>query len=458
MTGEMEIRGGGVVAVDTETLRSTADAFVQLGGDLESLALRLGAVQLVLVDQGHHGADAWHDAAALRTRLSACIEKAIVVADALREAAAMYELVEINVEYRAAVWAGDADAAAIIKDRRDTLVERYPDVLWPASMAELDRTVMWPAHLVRQATELGLLAGMEIGPEGAVVGGVVLGLGTLGLATITGYGGPGRVAADARLSGRGGQAVTLVEVPPTSTSTAAPASLAAVAARMPGNGDSRVRVETYTMRDGSKQFAVYVAGTQSYGVGGDDAWDNLSNAQLYTGTSSASYEATVAALEAAGAQPGDAVHAFAHSQGGMITSHLALEEGYDVRTHVAFGSPVEAELGASTLSVAVRHTDDPAVALAGGGRFEPVGAPGSFIVEREADPETGQHDMQLPAHQMASYAETAAMIDASSDPRVGGVHAVFDELGRAESVEVVEYGALRVSDLGEISPSAGGGE
>ncbi|MGA7148574.1 MAG: hypothetical protein WBX17_08825, partial [Microbacterium sp.] len=234
--------------------------------------------------------------------------------------------------------------------------------------------------------------------------------------------------------------------------TAAPQSLAAIAARMPGSGDSRVRVETYTMRDGSKQYALYVAGTQSHGVGGDDAWDHLSNAQLYTGASSSSYEATVAALTAAGAQPGDVVHAFAHSQGGMITSHLALEEGFDVRTHVAFGSPVEAELGASTLSVAVRHTDDPAAALAGGGRFEPVGAPGSFVVEREADPATGQHDMHIPAHQMATYADTAAMIDASSDPRVDRVHDVFDELGRAQSVEVVEYGALRVGDVGELSP------
>lgn len=456
MAGEMEIRGGGVVAVDTETLRGTADAFVQLRSDLDSLSLRLGAVQLVLADQGHHGADAWQETAALRTRLVACIEKATLVADALREAAAMYELVEMNVEYRAAVWAGDFDAAAIIKDRRDALVERYPDVLWAASTAELDRTVMWPAHLVRQATELGLLAGMEIGPEGGVIGGAALGLGTIGLATITGYGGPGRVAADARLSGRG-EAVTLVALPPAPTATAAPANLAAVAARMPGDGDSRVRVETYTMRDGSKQYAVYVAGTQSHGVGGDDAWDHLSNAQLYTGNSSASYEATVAALEAAGAQPGDVVHAFGHSQGGMITAHIALEEGYDVRTHIAFGSPVEADLGESTLSVAVRHTDDPAAALAGGGRFEPIGAPGSFIVEREADPATGKHDMRIPAHQMATYAETAAMIDASTDPRVDGVHAVLDELARAESVDVVEYGALRASGLGELSPGSGDG-
>ena len=456
MSGEMEIRGGGVVAVDTETLRSTADAFVQVRGDLESVSLRLDAVQSVLGDQGHHGVDAWHDTDVLRTRLVTCIEKATLVGDALREAAAMYELVEINVAYRSAVWAGDFDAAALIKDRRDALVERYPDVLWAASTAELDRAVMWPAHLVRQATELGLLGGMEIGPEGGVIAGAALGLGTIGLATITGYGGQGRVPADARLSGRGVEAM-LVPLPPAPTATAAPADLAAVAARMPGGGDSRVRVETYTMSDGSKQYAVYVAGTQSYGVGGDDAWDNLSNAQLYTGNASASYEATVAALEAAGAQPGDVVHAFAHSQGGMITAHIALEEGYDVRTHVAFGSPVEADLGASTLSVAVRHTDDPAAALAGGGHSTPVGAPGSFIVEREADPATGKHDMHIPAHQMATYAETAAMIDASSDPRVDAVHDVFEELGRAESVEVVEYGALRVGAPGELSPASEGG-
>jgi pimeloyl-ACP methyl ester carboxylesterase len=314
---------------------------------------------------------------------------------------------------------------------------------------------MWPSDLVRQATEIGYLMGEQIGPRAAIIGGAGLGLLTLGAGAAAGLTGQGRIGREARLTGRG-VPVALLPVAPTPTATPAPTDLVSVAARMPGAGDSRVRVERYTMPDGTRQFAVYVAGTQSLALGGDDPWDNLSNAQLYAGSASASYEATTAALTAAGAQPGDRVHAFGHSQGAMITAHLALEEGYDTRTLVSFGSPIEADVGAGTLSVGVRHTDDPVAALAGGGHVAPVGAAGSFVVEREADPPTGRQDATVPGHRMTAYAETAAMIDASSDPRVAGLRTVFADLSGAATVDVVEFAAARPDDPPGVSPSGAG--
>ena len=153
----------------------------------------------------------------------------------------------------------------------------------------------------------------------------------------------------------------------------------------------------------------------------------------------------------AGAQPGDTVHAFAFSQGAMVTAHLALESGYDVATLVSAGSPVEADVGPGTLSVGLRHTDDPVAALAGGGHVGSVGAPGSFVVEVSADPDIDLDDAQAPAHRLSAYTETAALVDASSDPRVDAVRSVFDELATATSVEVVEYAAQRAA--GPVSPS-----
>jgi pimeloyl-ACP methyl ester carboxylesterase len=225
---------------------------------------------------------------------------------------------------------------------------------------------------------------------------------------------------------------------------------------MPGAGDSRVRVERYTMPDGSRQFAVYVAGTQSLALGGDDPWDNASNAELYAGRMSDSYAATEAALQAAGAREGDVVHAFGHSQGAMIAGRLALEGDYDVRTLVSLGSPVEADVGGQTLSVALRHTDDPVAGLAGGGHGEAVGAPGSFVAERVADPDASPDDARVPAHRLSAYAETAALVDASSDPRVGALRDVFAELGRADAVTVTEYAASRGA-AGGLSPSEDAG-
>ncbi len=157
-------------------------------------------------------------------------------------------------------------------------------------------------------------------------------------------------------------------------------------------------------------------------------------------------------------QPGDVVHAFGHSQGAMIAAHLALEGGFDTRTLVSFGSPVEAAVGADTLSIALRHTDDPVAALQGGGHDFPVGAPGSFIAERVADPAPGTHDLGLPAHGISAYTETARLLDASTDPRMGPMRSLLDELGTAASVDAVEYSAERLQKLPAADPVSSSAE
>ena len=56
-----------------------------------------------------------------------------------------------------------------------------------------------------------------------------------------------------------------------------PASLTDAFQRIP-DGDAQVRVEKYTMADGSDQFVVYVAGTREFG--GPDPWNMPSNDKL----------------------------------------------------------------------------------------------------------------------------------------------------------------------------------
>ncbi len=174
------------------------------------------------------------------------------------------------------------------------------------------------------------------------------------------------------------------------------------------------------MPDGSRQFAVYVAGTQTAAPHTEEPFDMGSNLELYAGERSASYDAALAALRDAGAGSGDVVHAFGHSQGAMVAAHVALEGGFDTRTLVSFGSPIEADVGDRTLSISLRHSDDPVAALAGGGSAGAVGAPGSFIVSRTADPASGLHDFQLPAHGIDEYARTAMLLDDSGDRTHGG--------------------------------------
>lgn len=466
--GGLQLRGGGAVSVDTATLSAAAVRFDAARGELDEIGARLGTLRNALRALPEHTAEARAAASVLAGRLEAACAEADAIARALREAACAYQIVELEAAHRAAVLAGDGAAARRIDARMSALVAAHPDAWRMALGAQFERAAMWPSELVRQATQWGVGVGGAVNDPAAVVVGAGAGLLALGGAATAGVVGAGRIPRDARLSGAAGPVTVTAVAPaapgsvraavaptaaagfdgggapaPRSAPSIAPTTLAAVAERMPGSGDSRVRVERYTMPDGSRQYAVYIAGMQSQGVGGEDPWDNASNVELYAGRRSDSYAATEAALAAAGVQPGDVVHLFGFSQGAMIGSHLALEGGYDARTLVSFGSPVEADVGPGTLSVSVRHTDDPVAALAGGGHAQAVGAPGSFVAEHVSDPDADLDDVKLPAHRLTAYAETAALVDASPDPRVDRLRDVFDELARAEAVEVTEYAATR---------------
>lgn len=228
---------------------------------------------------------------------------------------------------------------------------------------------------------------------------------------------------------------------PVSTPQQAPTSLASSLSRIPSGDTAQVRVEKYTMPDGTRQFAVYVTGTQA--IAGKDPWDMTSNAELMLAERSSSYDATVQALQRAGAEPGDTVHAWGHSQGGMIVSHLAMEGDYDVRTVVTAGNPVEPTLADDVLSVQLRHTDDPVSVLAGPGSPSGTGSPDSMVVQRNADPLPQVHDLFLHTHGVGEYRETAALVDASGDPRVRALEDVWAELDTAVDVQASEYRAER---------------
>ncbi len=457
----LQIRGGGAVAVDTATLSAAAVRFDVAREELATIGERLGALRSELRALPEHTADARAAASVLAAKLDAVQGEADAIAAALREAAYAYEMVEIEAEHRAAVLAGDTARAQRLDARMTALIDAHPDAWRMALGSSFERAVMWPSELVRQATQWGVAAGGEVSDPGSIVVGAAAGLFTIGGAAVVGLAGTGRLSRDARLTGTAGP-VTVTPVAPASTVVAeagaaigagtppsrspaavAPRSLAAAAERIPGGADSRVRVERYTMPDGSRQYAVYIAGMQSFDVGGDEPWDNASNVELYAGSTSDSYAATQAALSQAGIRPGDTVHLFGFSQGAMIAGHLALEGGYDTQTLVSIGSPVDPDVGSDTLSVTLRHTDDPVAGLAGGGHAAAVGAPGSFVAERVFDPDAGMDEPRLPAHRLTAYAETAALVDDSTDPRIDGLRDTFADLARADAVRVTEYTATR---------------
>lgn len=429
----LDIRDGGVIAVDTEQLRVAAS--VLLGLSTECDVLR-SMFETAARELAAHDATAWPAAAFaadLTQLLDALTAEASALAGRLRDAADVYDIVELEAARRAAE-GGDRRVTDLLDRRIFAARDRSPTA---ASRADLLLTT-WPllrhGELQRQiggaAVPLGLLGGAAV-----AAGGLALtALGALGL---------GRATPD-----RGGSAPPqVVEVTRSAVreaGAAAPGTLAALAERIPREGD-QVRVERYTLAGGERRFAVYVAGTRSpLGFGGREPFDMSSNVQLYAGRSSASYESVVSALRAAGARPGDAVLAVGYSQGGAITSRLAVDGPFRVVGNVTFGSPVQADPGEATLQVTVRHTDDLVPALQSGGHPDRAGAAGSIVVERVADPPPCIADVALGAHSIDAYGDTAALADASDDPRVDDVHERIAAFGGDEPAEVTTYRVRRL--------------
>ncbi|WP_341578179.1 alpha/beta hydrolase [Microbacterium schleiferi] len=464
---DLEIRSGGAIAVDTEELRAVAWRLREFGVSLGEFADRAGwvATDAAATATGF-GVDL--EARWLASGAERVAEQPAALAGALDALAAAYELIELRVQQAVAIAAGDADATRAIEARMAVLQQEYPDAARAADTAVNAWRGGGPIEMARQVAAAtwwipGMAIPLALG-TGVLWSGVALaGLGRMSQAPVS----PGAPVADAAPNAtptlgagqRSGTRHPLAGAPATSLSpaplavrqvTPAPTSgpvtgLADAARRVPGAAEARVRVERYAMPGGGSQAAVYVAGTQTLSGGSGDPFDMRSNLELYRGERSASLESVELALREAGVDPGEPVHVFGHSQGAMLASALALEGTYDVQTLVTYGSPVEAAVPDSVLSISIRHTDDPVAALAGGGHAETVGAPGSFVAERVADPGAGVQDITLAAHGIERYAETAAMVDASSDPRAVALRDLWGTLGSAERVEVTEYAADRGS-------------
>ena len=425
---DLDIRSGGVVAVDTETLRAAAARLIAEGAQCDDLRASLDQARRIVQAEG-----VWFVPPAGAAAQAG--ERSRRLAGDLQTMADTYEVAELVSAAAVADAAGDGDLASDLRQRAQGIVAADPFVA--AKLTAL--VARWQSQtrigLTEQYTP-PLLPGM-----GAPVNVAAL---ALFATSLIGIAGRGTVSQGTRLGGPADPvAITRNGVGRTS----APMSLTQVVDRIP-QGENRVRVERYTMPNGSRQFMVYAAGTA------DDereAWDWPANIDLYADHErAASFEATMAAVADAGAQPGDTVNLAGYSQGGLVASFVALDGTYDVPLLITFGDPVQADVGSDTLSVALRHDDDPVSALANGGFAAGVGADGSFVASRDTPGTAWTGEGPIGSHQLDAYRETAGMLDGSTDPRMDAVRERWQALSQATSVEAFVYGAARVP--AEIDP------
>lgn len=419
----LSIDHGGAISVDPSALRAVGTRMDAATADYEAAVAALIRAHRIIVDTPGFSAQVdtvglWTAGRGVERLLTECRESAastLLMADA-------YEYVELAVS---AHWLAsvDATAADALRARMEQLAA---DPRVPGTAAEL--IAQWQIRRF-DGLEPPLIPGI-------VFGGPVWLAALLGLSPMSAAVRPG-----AALRG-GSDPVTVAPVATTSPRTP-PTSIAGSLSRMPTATGAQIAVEKYSYADGRTKFVAYIVGTRTVAAGGSEPWDMKSNTELYTGQASASYQATLDALAAAGAGPGDEVDIVAHSQAGMIAAYLSTSSDFDVRVQISAGSPTQVIAGEDQLVVGLVHTDDPVAALAGGGTPAGAGSPDSFTVTREADPDAGMDYWPMDAHGLETYIETAKMIDASGDPRVEALGDFWAELGEAETIERTEYRAER---------------
>lgn len=425
----IEIRHGGAIIVDTEVLRGVGVRLASVAGLVDDGVADLDRANRCIVETA--GLTASVDTVALwasRDSLADLSDRMTQAATGVGLMADAYELVELRAKHRML----DVDGATMADTIRGEIA---------ALESKDERISIMADYLIADAEgrryegldgQFDTLTALGIFP-GAVITTVTL----LGNSKRLGTVSPG---IDRRVTN------DQVEVRPVDTSAplSAPSSLADSLRRFPEDNGAQIKVEKYTFADGTSRFVVYIVGTQSGWLGGKNPWDMRSNLELYSGDLSASYQATVDALHAAGAGPDDTVDIYAHSQGGMVASYLATSGEFKTEVVVTAGSPTEPVVNDDQLLIQLRHSDDLVNGLAGGGDLAGYGSSDSFTVTREGDPFDGPQDLILRPHFMDKYEETAEMVDKSDDPRVDVYREYLARMSGAVTIETTEFKAERV--------------
>lgn len=445
----LDVRHGGVVAVDTEELRAQASAVAHAAE-----ALREAARRGELTNGGIAGLappSAWAgDVARAAADAAGLAEEADDLVAGLRHAADVYELVELRALQAMHGPQARLASGALAADRIAQLARGNPDAHDGAEM-------LWAAWEAMSADEIpaqfdGVIPGITSGLAAALVMGPGLLRGFLGRA-------PGSLSEPALAEARRGEVPRTAErrVPMSLSGSGwrseAPTGLADAIRRIP-NGErgsrgpgsrplDRVRVDRYTMPDGARRFAVYITGSRRLPHETDDPFGWSRNLGLYLGQpGSEGYEFVLDALDRAGAEEGDVVDAYGFSQGAMVGQRLATDSGFDVRSVTTIGAPLRVPVGDGTASIALAHDDDPVAALADHGSPAPLGSDESLLISRTSDPaRRGALELGIGSHRVSSYAETAEEFERSGDPRAESLRAHFAELRRAVDVESFVFAA-----------------
>ena len=433
MGDEVSITSGGAIEVDSAAFREVGQRLALLAGEMGGSAdVVRDAAHMLSATRGSSLPVHLSDLHAHAARLQQLADRAAETAVSTQLMADVFELAELRARQQALA-VNHPDQALALQERIDVLLSSdsriagmTDEVVREWADARLEGL---GEHPVEKLLQPGLWSTGILLPivAGVVASGLMKGKGTTPFGTtLKGTAPPVTVAESARVSG-----------------TTAPRDLGQVLARIP-QGDAQVRIEKRTYTGGRVEYTAYVAGTKTVVPGTKQPWDMGSNWDLYIDREkSASSAALSAALEEAGAEPGDRVDFVTYSQGGLAANDLAMNGPYETKVVVAVADPSQMSLRDDQMLLEVTHPDDlVGGGLSGGGSFGGTGSPDSFTITRQGS--QGLLSNSLDAHFLDNYKETVdeAMKtkDVRFDPYNENLAAQHREL---ESVELIDYTAVR---------------
>jgi hypothetical protein len=163
VSGDLDIRSGGVIAVDTDSLRAAADGFDIMARELDD------TVRMATDAAADLSALSWLSPAAARHADHLCVQVREVAdrsrdsASGLRTTAALYESAELDAQLVIAQAAGDTDAEGRILARQAALEAMYPGLERLLSDLRFAHGNDWAHGLLEDAS--GGIGGL-LGPPG----------------------------------------------------------------------------------------------------------------------------------------------------------------------------------------------------------------------------------------------------------------------------------------------------
>lgn len=172
------------------------------------------------------------------------------------------------------------------------------------------------------------------------------------------------------------------------------------------NPRSAINIDSFKS-DSGRDLVVYIPGTQSNKLAGENVFNVGSNISSMTSTELAASELAVrGALDQLKVGENDRVILVGHSQGGIIASNIAVSGDYIVAGLISVGAPI-AHQNLEVPVISIEHANDVVPALSG--ETNPI--TNNWVTVQN----TPSAESIIEAHSMNTYIETAKLMDQSDD-------------------------------------------